>query len=331
LKQNILLILLLFTLKIISAQVIEDLNFSWYSQTDERWKYENLGYSRYNTIGRSGCVLTCLSMLFNSEASNPHVTPEELNAWLVKNNGYAVADMRWEIVAKYDGVGKGVELVGQSNKRNDWSFISNHIDKGNKIIVKVGSARGHWVLITDKKGAYNRSASYEVNDPGLAIYRKRTLAHWGGFRAARAFSGDWVTRDQLTMSNDTQLISTDSLDAIVYNVYNVINPAELYVNIKNSLNAPITGFFMLGVYTNENKFINTTGSPLQLTINQNEQKEVLFPIEAIDNFLKNNYQIKLIYAKSLDKSGSPQNALVLNPNGINSFSFNQDNADIMAH
>ena len=106
-KRIALFIYLIILTQFIYSQVIDELNFSWYSQADERWKYENLGYSRYNTIGKSGCVLTCLSMLFNSEASSPQVTPEELNAWLIKNNGYALSDMRWEVVVRFDGDNTG--------------------------------------------------------------------------------------------------------------------------------------------------------------------------------------------------------------------------------
>ena len=40
-------------------------------------------------------------------------------------------------------------------------------------------------------------------------------------------------------------------------------------------------------------------------------KRCAFTIETFEN-IKSNYQIKLLYAKSLDKSGTPQNALVLN-------------------
>jgi hypothetical protein len=329
LKRIALFIYLIILTQFIYSQVIDELNFSWYSQADERWKYENLGYSRYNTIGKSGCVLTCLSMLFNSEASSPQVTPEELNAWLIKNNGYALSDMRWEVVVRFDGDNTGVELEGMTNKRNDWSFISHHLEKGNKVITKVGSGRGHWVLIVGKNGAYNRAASYEVNDPGLATYRKRTLAHWGGFRAARAFSGNWVTRDQLKLNNDAQIIAADSLDALMYKLYNVIDPAELYVNINNSLNAPITGYYLLGVFSQDNKFINTMGSPIKITLNEGETKDVLFTIETFENIKKSNYQIKLLYAKSLDKSGTPQNALVLNPTGFNYYTLTPENIELV--
>ncbi|MBP7563999.1 MAG: C39 family peptidase [Candidatus Cloacimonetes bacterium] len=328
-KKQVLLLLIIFQLYSMLAEIIDDLEFSWYSQVDERWKYENLGYSRYNTIGRSGCVLTCLSMLFNSEASNPNVTPEELNAWLVKNNGYAHADMRWEIVAQFDGVGEGVELVGQCNRRNDWKFISEHLEKGNKVITKVGKGRGHWVLIVGKNGQDNKAASYEVNDPGLPAFKKRTLAHWGGFRAARAFSGNWVTRDQLKMNSNAKILAADSLDVFMYSRYEVNNPADLYVSIENNLKVAVNGYFTIGLYNQDNQFISTIGLPTMMTITQNESKEVLFSLEKIDQILNSNYQIKLIYAKSLDSSGKPQNALVLNPTGLNTFSFTKEEMDFV--
>ncbi len=329
-KRSIFFLLLIFYTFSLSCQVIDDLDFSWYSQADERWKFDNLGYSRYNTIGRSGCVLTCLSMLFNSEASNPLVTPEELNAWLIKNNGYAHADMRWEVVDNFDGENKGVELVGRSDKRNQWAFLAENIEKGNKVITKVGSGRGHWVLIIGKNGPDNKASSYEVNDPGLPVYKKRTLAHWGGFRAARAFSGDWVTRDQLKLDQQIKILEADSLDTFMYNLYNVNNPADLYVGIDNSLNVPISGYFSIGLYSSDNQFISTIGFPMFLTIKENEKKEVLFPIEGINQLLTSSYQLKLIFAKSLDQEGKPQNALVLNPQGIKSFRYKIEKMDFIS-
>jgi hypothetical protein len=260
-------------------------------------------------------------MLFNSEASNPQVTPEELNAWLIKNNGYSNADMRWEVVANFDGEGKGVELVGRTDRRNDWDFLSEHIMKGNKVIVKVGSSRGHWVVITAMNGSTRSAGSYEVNDPGLPAYKKRYLSHWGGFRAARAFSGNWVTRDQLVMDEDVKLLAADSLDTFMYNLYDVQNPAELYVNIDNSLDVPVTGYYSLGLFSTDNAFITTIGFPMYLTVKKKEKKEILFPIDGIDKILKSNNQIKLMYAKSLDSEGKPQNALVLNPSGVHTYSF----------
>ncbi len=308
---------------LLSAQLLDDLDFSWYSQGDPRWKYDNLGYSRWNTIGKSGCVLTCLSMLFNSEASNQQVTPEQLNNWLIENKGYSYSDMRWEIVAKYDGDGKGIEFVARTDRRNDWKFLSNQLELGRKVLVKV-RGRQHWVVITKRNGPYNSANSYEVYDPGTPIFQKKTLAKWGGFRAARSFSGNWVNRDQIKMNDDVALLATDSLDTFLYNHFEVENPAELYVNIENGLNVALAGYFSLGLYTSENKFIDIIGFPMYLTINPKNNKEVLFGIEGVDDMLKTNYQIKLLYAKSLDDKGKPQNALVLNPSGLETFSFKME-------
>lgn len=328
-KKTVVLLIIITSIYILCAQVIDDQDFSWYSQGDARWKYNNLGYSNYNTIGRSGCVLTSLSMLFNSEASNPQVTPEELNAWLIKNNGYSNADMRWEVVANFDGENKGVELVGKTDRRNDWDFLSEQISKGNKVITKVGSSRSHWVVITAMSGDGRSASSYEVNDPGLPAYKKRYLSHWGGFKAARAFSGNWVTREQLVMDDNVKLLAADSLDTFMYNRYNVENPAELYISIDNSLNVPVTGYYSLGLYNSDNKYVTTIGFPMYLTLKNNEKKEILFPIDGIDKILNTNYQIKLMYAKSLDDEGKPQNALVLNPSGVNTYSFKLEVMDFV--
>jgi hypothetical protein len=143
-------------------------DFNWFSQNDSRWKSERLG--RGSSIGRSGCVVSCLSMLLNAEASNPYITPDKLNDWLRKNGGYAGNDMRWQIPGEIDGSGLGLELVAQSTKYNDWSFLSSELEKGNKVIVKVAGRRSHWVLVIKQDGPSDKASSYLVNDPGMTKY-----------------------------------------------------------------------------------------------------------------------------------------------------------------
>ena len=97
--------------------LINATNFSWFSQNDSRWKYNRLG--RSTSIGRSGCVVSCLSMLLNAEASNPYMTPDKLNNWLRKNGGYSGNNMRWQIPGLIDGEGLGMELEAQSTSYNN--------------------------------------------------------------------------------------------------------------------------------------------------------------------------------------------------------------------
>jgi hypothetical protein len=136
-------------------------SFNWYSQNDERWKSEQLGSGR-TSIGNSGCVLSCLSMLLNAEASNEYITPDRLNEWLKKNGGYAGSNMRWQIPGEIDGNGLGLELVAQSKVKNDWDFLSSELAKGNKVIVKVTGRRSHWVLVVKQDGSKDKPSSYII-------------------------------------------------------------------------------------------------------------------------------------------------------------------------
>lgn len=76
-RLNLLYITLILCVPLIAG------SFNWYSQNDERWKSEQLGSGK-RSIGSSGCVLSCLSMLLNAEASNEYMTPDRLNEWLKK-------------------------------------------------------------------------------------------------------------------------------------------------------------------------------------------------------------------------------------------------------
>lgn len=104
-KKVITTYILLIALSMLTATA----GFTWYSQSDSRWENKRLGNSR-SSIGKSGCVLSCLSMLLSAEASNPRVTPDNLNEWLRQNDGYVGNLMRWQVAGEIDGSGLGLEL-----------------------------------------------------------------------------------------------------------------------------------------------------------------------------------------------------------------------------
>ncbi len=322
-KKIYIILLLIAALSSLSAQT-----FNWYSQADSRWKHDTLGNSRYNTIGRSGCVLSCLSMLVNAEASTPAVTPDLLNSWLQRNNGFRGADMRWEVLSDFDDTIAGIQYEGQNNHRNDWEYLSNEITKGNKVVVKVGYGRGHWVLVIAQSGPQNNPASYIVNDPGISQYRFKTLADWGGFRAARSYSGNWIDANTVKMQTSLTVAPVSKNESFLYNLIHLDHPADVFVSVKNNLQVPIVGYFLLAMFDQDGNYLKVIDSELS-AIPKNEVKDFLYSIENMQELLENKYELRLIFSKSYREGENPESVIALSPEeGENTLSYKfVDNPD----
>jgi hypothetical protein len=298
--------------------------FPWYSQGDERWKQERLGKSS-RTIGRSGCVLSCLSMLLNAEASNPRITPDELNDWLKHNGGFSGANMRWQIPGQLDGEGKGLELVAQDTKPNNWKFLSSQLAQGNKVIVKVKGRRSHWVLVTKQNGPYNKASSYSINDPGMKNYKERTLAHFGGFKAARSYSGNWLDEEAFSMDSDIQVVPVEKDEFLFYDLFNSPHPADVYVRIKNNLQVPISGFFILGLFDRDDNFIQTVSYDYA-TIDSNGFYDLMYEMDDITELQKNDAYVNILYSKYFSNLPSANDTISLTKNKFNDPNPNKTNA-----
>lgn len=285
-------------------------DFNWYSQGDERWKQDRLGASQRSTIGRSGCVLSCLSMLLNAEASNPRITPDELNAWLRKNGGYRGSDMRWQIPGQFDGSGNGLELVSQINKANDWKFLSENMAKGNKVIVKVKGRRSHWVLVTKQVGEFDNAASYLINDPGTSEYQERTLAHFGGFKAARAYSGNWLDEEAFSMNSDIQIVPVENDELFLFDISHLPHPADVFVRIENKLPVTIGGFFMLGLFDNNDQFLSTIDFEYA-TMDSCNTLDLIYKMDDASPVTDGNCSVRIIYSKYFSNVPSLNDTLPL--------------------
>jgi len=285
-------------------------DFNWYSQGDSRWKYKSLGNSSYNTIGRSGCALTCVSMLLNAEASNPEVTPDQLNTWMRQNGGFRGADIRWEMASCFDGLAQGLELVAQSNKKNDWDFLTNELAKGNKVIVKVPTSRGHWVLVTNQDGPFDEPSSYTVNDPGSRDFQQKTLASWNKFYAARSFSGNWIDSQHLNISGKLVVSPSDTEENFIYNLANINSPADVYCKLKNNLSTPIAGYVFLTLFDENDKFIKIVDFDY-LKIDQENTADVLMSVDDYKELETHLYRFKLVWAKQYDYQSFPVNYVTL--------------------
>ena len=290
-------------------------DFPWFSQGDERWKQEQLGNSRRSTIGRSGCVLSCLSMLLNAEASNPRITPDGLNDWLRQNGGYSGNLMKWQIPGEIDGNGYGLELVAQITKKNDWNFLSEQLALGNKVIVKVSGKRSHWVLVTKQDGPSDKASSYPINDPGTKSYVARTLAYYGGFKAARSYSGNWLDEETFSLDTDIQIVPVSKEEFFFYDLVKAPHPADVYVKIENKLHVPITGYFILGLFDKDGNFLRNIDYEYA-TVSSNQSFDLLYEMDDITDIQNEKAYVNIIYSKYFSNMPSSHDTLALVKNKI---------------
>ncbi|MDP2172255.1 MAG: hypothetical protein Q8M98_09145 [Candidatus Cloacimonadaceae bacterium] len=290
-------------------------SFNWYSQSDTRWKQNTLGTSR-SSIGKSGCVLSCLSMLLNAEASNPRVTPDKLNTWLRGNSGFARGNlMRWEVPGDIDGKGLGLELVSQISKANDWEYLSNELTKGNKVIVKVAGRRNHWVLVIRQEGAANSPASYVINDPGMKEYERRTLAHFGGFRAARSYSGNWLDEDAFNLTSEIYVSPIETYETFLYELINQPSPADVYVTLKNNLSVEISGYFILGLFDKDDNLLRAIDYE-QASILAQASIDLLYEMPDYTSLNEEGADLRIIYSKHFSSMPSKNEILALPSTGL---------------
>jgi len=291
--------------------------FSWFSQTDARWKSDRLG--RSTSIGQSGCVVSCLSMLLNQEASNPFMTPAKLNDWLRKNGGYSGNNMRWQIPALIDGDGLGLELVAQSYRYNDWEFLSRELDKGNKVIVKVAGRRSHWVLVVRQDGPANRAASYLVNDPGMSQYELRTLGYWGGFRSARSYSGTWLDEDTFNLSSEVYVVPVNDDESFLYDIYDISHPADVFVSLKNNLDVAIQGFFLLGLFDSDDNLLETIDAEYA-EIEPQKEIDLIYEMADYRPLEDEAITLKIIYSKYFSVMPSRYDTIHIHASAIHNLS-----------
>ncbi len=288
--------------------------FTWYSQGDSRWDKTRLGYGR-DSIGNSGCVLSCLSMLLNAEASNPRVTPDRLNDWLRKNGGYAGNLMRWQVPGQIDGSGPGLELVSQIDKGNDWKYLSEELDKGHKVIVKVSGRSSHWVLVVDRDGPFDQASSYIINDPGTDYYVQRTLAYFGGFKAARSYSGNWLDEQAFDLGSQINIVPISTDEIFLYELSKLPIPADVFVTLENKLQVGITGYFLLGLFDQNNNFVRTIDYEYA-SLGPNENLDLIYEMADITPLNEQGCDLRIIYSKHFSDVPSLNEALALPSKGL---------------
>ncbi len=298
---------------IILTSIAHASSFSWFSQSDARWGSDRLGHG--TSIARSGCVVSCLSMLLNAEASNPYMTPDKLNDWLSKNGGYSGNNMRWQIPGLIDGDGLGMELENRSTKYNDWDFLASELEKGNKVIVKVAGRRSHWVLVIRQDGPKDKASSYIVNDPGVQTYEERTLAFWGGFRSARSYSGNWLDEQAFNLGSEINVVPIAPEEEFLYDIYNLPRPADVFVSLQNNLDVEIQGYFILALFDSEGSFIFTIDYDYG-HIDANGEIDLLYEMLDYSPLENEANTLKIVYSKYFSAMPSSYDTLNLEPIGV---------------
>lgn len=133
------------------------------SQTDPRWKNTKLGNDQTVTIGKYGCLLTCMTMVSNVFGADE--TPATLNSKMRAVNGFQGALIIPSLLPS--------AVPGMRHKKyqpcEDYPAPVDEIDAtlaiGKPVIVKVdyspsAGIQDHWIVLLDKKGN-----DYIIQDP----------------------------------------------------------------------------------------------------------------------------------------------------------------------
>lgn len=151
-----------------------------YCQTDERWRDDKMGSSKY-TLGSSGCITTCLASV--CRALGKEVTPGSLNKYLSDIKVYdSDGNILWDALEK----ALGVTVIRESAADINSDKLSAYISDGKYPIVCVHmplTGKNHYVLLIgsrdgsflcmDPLNADNKAVSLEKY--GNKIYAVRTI------------------------------------------------------------------------------------------------------------------------------------------------------------
>lgn len=140
------------------------LNIEPLSQKDSRWRYKKLGTSTV-TLGTSGCVLTCLSMLC-TYYKHP-VFPDQLNDMLVNINGFANQNlMKWEVLTLLFPDIHWDQRLDCPNTPAPLDIVDDYLGQSKPVVALVDfdpntpDLQQHFVLVIGKD-----NNDYFINDP----------------------------------------------------------------------------------------------------------------------------------------------------------------------
>lgn len=191
---------------------------AFYSQRDPAWSGQQLG-GCVDTIGQSGCAITCVAMLMAWESgSGSDPNPPQLNTWLTQHGGYSSGCyLNWEIAEDYDLENTGLEFAGSvPGVPDQWSYIDNELDAASfrPVMVEVDGTPAtsawvqHFVVVYARSGASGDPHSYLILDPLQMSFdplNPRTLATY-------TRSSDGVTFDGVRKWTGTFPMTAPSLE-----------------------------------------------------------------------------------------------------------------------
>ena len=126
-----------------------------YGQRDERWASERLGNGE-TTIGRYGCVITCLAMAASAE-TGVEITPLDMNARLAAVDGGFVGPNKnlvvWGKIPAAVPELEFVELIDCQEQPAPVDEINAMLAEGGYVLAQVdfqpgGEMDQHWALVT---------------------------------------------------------------------------------------------------------------------------------------------------------------------------------------
>lgn len=169
-----------------------------YSQKDIRWSWQQLGACKGTTIGKAGCLLTCMAQLLTNHKLT--ITPAQLNKLLVLTKGY-VNECLIPDIAPQKLFPDYVKYLGRTEPRQPVDLSALHREPGEEIILKVDynhnpkdgtqrhfiilkAAEGDRVLIADPIGGRVGDFRSWYGDPRqniLAVIKYR-FVDWEGVK-----------------------------------------------------------------------------------------------------------------------------------------------------
>lgn len=131
----------------------------YFSQLDGRWSQSAYGSS---TIGKSGCGITCLTMIVNA-LNNDTITPPTMANWSASNGFYIPgAGTAWSI---FNAAANKYNLKVKNISRSTPQEILNELSKGHPIIVSMSPGHftkgGHFIVLR----GVTKEGKILVNDP----------------------------------------------------------------------------------------------------------------------------------------------------------------------
>jgi hypothetical protein len=134
-----------------------------YSQMDPRWKDDPLGLDNSTTIGKFGCLLTCMAMV--ADGFGDDITPQSLNEKMKAAGGFQGALV---MPAALPNVLPGIryqKYIQCDNPPAPIADIDATLDAGLPVIVEVDYSpapgmQNHWIVLYDRQGG-----DYLIQDP----------------------------------------------------------------------------------------------------------------------------------------------------------------------